>query len=119
MDPNHGSARRSTSAVCSTPLSATTQLIQVGPDFGYVLLGGLLGMGKPRPNARLVDQAALNVKVHAAGAFDVDFKSDVTARSRATPCSSPFLVCAISFKPILGRACLIASIKQAVAPKGQ
>jgi len=28
-----------------------------------------------------------NDQVHAAGAFDVDFKTDAAARSRATPCS--------------------------------
>ena len=31
-----------------------------------------------------------NDQVHAAGAFDVDFKTNVAARSCATPCSSVF-----------------------------
>lgn len=42
------------------------------------------------------DSSAQNNQVHAAGAFDSDFKTDVAARSRATFCSSlrtpkPFL----------------------------
>ena len=48
---------------------------------------------KPRNEILRVDStfydtlsiSATNDQVHAAGAFDVDFKTDVAARSRATP----------------------------------
>jgi len=45
---------------------------------------------------------ASNDQVHAAGAFDVDFKTDVAARSRATPGSPVFVRCQSNFAGVTG-----------------